>query len=124
MDAAPVATDRAGALARIGGIMAALILVFLTAVAIIAMLDVTDLTPCGDVGSDLSKLNDQGECFDGSGGKKTITLALGWPGAVLAGLSVVLMLAFAIRGRGIRAAVLTIAAAAALFGLGILIGSV
>lgn len=115
---------KAGALARVGAVVAALVLAFLAAVAIVAMLDITDLTPCGDVGSDLSKLNDEGECFDGSSGKKTIALILGWPGAALAALSVLLMLAFAIRGRGGRTAGLTIVAGAVLFGLAILIGSV
>ncbi|MBA2524116.1 MAG: hypothetical protein H0V25_12430 [Solirubrobacterales bacterium] len=127
MEASAASADRpprARAVLRIGAVVAALILTFLAAVAVIAMLDITDLTPCDDVGTDIFKLNDKGECFDGSSTKKAVTLAFGWPGAVLACLSVLLMLAFAIRGRGIRTAVLTIAAAAALFGLGVLIGSV
>lgn len=111
-------------MARIGAILAALVLAFLAAVAVVAMLDVTDLTPCGDVGNDLSKLNDEGKCFDGSSGKKTIALILGWPGAALAVLSVLLTLGFAIRGRGGRTALLTVIAGAVLFGLAILIGSV
>ncbi len=109
---------------RILAVLAALVLAFLAAVAVIAMLDITDLNPCMDANKDPSLLNDQGECFDGSSTRKTLSLILGWPGAVLAVLSVPLMLAFAIRGRGGRSAIGVVVLGAVLFGLAILIGSI
>ena len=104
--------------------IATLVLLFGAAVAIIAMLDVSGLTPCGDVGNDVSKLSSDGTCFDGSGTRKAITLVLGWPGAALAALSVLLMAGVAIRGRGTSLAIVAVVAGAVLFGLAILVGSV
>lgn len=119
---APAELPRAGIGLRLLAILAALILAFLAAVAIVAMSEIGELTPCGEVES-AAQLNDKGECFDGGSTKKTISLVLGWPGAVLAALSVLLMLAFAVRGRGGRMAVGCVFAAAMLFGLSILVGS-
>ena len=115
---------KAGAGARILALVGAVILLFLAAVAVIAMVDIGDLTPCEDVGTDISLLNEDGECFDGSSAKKTISLVLGWPGAILACVSVLLALGFAIRGRGGRLLIKVVAAAAVLFGLSILVGSI
>jgi hypothetical protein len=86
------------------------------------MADISSLTPCDDV-TNLSQLNSEGECFDGSSAKKTISLILGWPGAVLAVVSVLLAIAFVIRGRGGRMLAMSIGGAVVLFGLSILVGS-
>ena len=108
-------------MARVGAVILALVLAFITAVAVVVMLDIGELTPCDDVSS-LSQLNDDGECFDGSSGSKTIALILGWPGTVLAGIAALMALAFAIRGYGGRPLVLVIVAAAVLLGLSLIIG--
>ena len=44
------------------------------------MIDIGELTPCSEIGSDISLLNEDGECFDGSDSERTISLVLGWPG--------------------------------------------
>lgn len=114
--------ENAGAGARLGVAVLALALLFLAAVAVVAMADISSLTPCDDV-TEISQLNDEGECFDGSSAKKVITLIFGWPGAILACLSVLLAAAFVVRGRGARPLGLSIAGAVILFGLSILIGA-
>jgi hypothetical protein len=116
------APRKAGAGMRILAVLLAVGLAFVTAVAVIVVLDIGDLTPCQDVGNDISKLNADGECFDGSATAKTISLVLGWPGAILAGLATLLALGFAIRGYGGRRLIAVIVAAAVLLGLALLIG--
>lgn len=113
---------KAGALARIGAVLLALVLAFVAAVAFVVMIDIGELTPCAEIGSDLSLLNDEGECFDGSDSEKTISLVLGWPGAFVAALAALLALAFAVRGRGGRPLLIAIVAGAVLLGLSLLIG--
>ncbi len=123
--APPAATgdsEKAGAGARLGVAVLALVLAFCAAVAVVAMADISSLTPCDDVTS-LSQLNSEGECFDGSSAKKVISLIFGWPGAILAVISVLLAIAFVIRGRGGRILAISIGGAVVLFGLSILIGS-
>lgn len=56
--------------------------------------------------------------------RQTLTLIVGWPGAALAVASVLLALAFVVRGRGGRLAIGAILAGAVLFGLSILVGSI
>ena len=120
--ATPATAPKAGALARIGTVLLALVLAFVAAVAFVVMIDIGELTPCSEIGSDLSLLNDDGECFDGSDSEKTISLVLGWPGAFAAALAALLALAFAIRGRGGRPLLIAIVAGAILLGLRLLIG--
>lgn len=115
--------EKAGVGARLGVAVLALVLLFLAAVAVIAVVDISNLTPCQDVTS-LSQLDSDGQCFDGSGAKKLIVMILGWPGAILACVSVLLAVAFVIRGRGGRMLVTTIGAAVVLFGLSIIIGAI
>jgi hypothetical protein len=116
------APPKAGAGMRILAVLLALVLAFVTAVAVMVMLDIGELTPCEDVGNDLSKLNDEGECFDGSSTTKLVSLVLGWPGTVLAGLATLLALGFAIRGYGGRRLITVIVAGAVLLGLALIIG--
>lgn len=113
---------KAGAGPRVLALVAALGLAFAAAVAIVAMILIGDTTPCADVTSP-ADLNDDGECFDGSSTKKLIALVLGWPGAVLLGVSVLLALGFTITGRGGRRLITVAVAGAVLFGLSILAGS-
>ena len=116
------APRKAGAGMRILAVILALALAFVTAVAVIVVLDIGELTPCEDVGNDITLLNDEGECFDGSSTAKTISLVLGWPGAILAGVATLLALGFALRGYGGRRLITVIVAAAVLLGLALLIG--
>lgn len=118
----PATAPRAGGLARIGAVLLALVLAFVAAVAFVVMIDIGELTPCSEIGSDLSLLNDEGECFDGSDSSKTISLVLGWPGAFVAALAALLAFAFAVRGRGGRPLLIAIVAGAVLLGLSLLIG--
>ena len=114
--------SKAGAGLRALAVILALVLAFVTAVALIVMLDIGELTPCDDVGNDLSKLNEDGECFDGSSTTKLIALIFGWPGTLLAGVATLLALGFAARGRGGRQLAQVIVASAVLLGLSLLIG--
>lgn len=113
---------KAGVLARVLGVVGALVLAFLAAVAVIAMLDIASLTPCYDANRDLNFTGT--ECFDGSSKRQILSLALGFPGALLAVISVGLALAFVIRGRGLRPLLITVVVGAVLFGLSILVGSI
>jgi cytochrome bd-type quinol oxidase subunit 2 len=88
---------RAGALARIGALLLALILLFIAAIAASMMARITDTPPCED-----TSLFFSGECFDGSGGAKVVSLVTGWPAACLIGVSCVLAFAFMLRGRNGR----------------------
>ena len=119
--ATPAAPRKAGGLVRVGAVVLALVLAFITAVAVVVMLDIGELTPCDDV-TNITQLNDDGECFDGSSSSKTIALIVGWPGTVLAGLATLMALAFAIRGYGGRPLVMVIIAGAVLLGLSLIIG--
>ena len=116
------APRKAGAGLRILAVVLALALAFVTAVAVIVMLDIGELTPCEDVGNDITKLNDEGECFDGSSTTKLISMVLGWPGTILAGLATLLALGFAARGYGGRRLITVIVAAAVLLGLALIVG--
>lgn len=122
----PTATpesDKAGAGPRVLAVLAALVLAFAAAVAILAMILIGDTTPCADVDSP-ADLNEDGECFDGSSTKKLIALALGWPGAILLAVSVLAGLAFTITGRGGRRFIGVAVVGAVLFGLSIAAGSI
>lgn len=123
MEASPTTTaPKAGALARIGVFLLALVLAFITAVAVIVMLDIGETATCDDVIAGKADFNSDNECYDGSSTVKTIALVLGWPGSVLAGLATLLALGFVVTGRGGRRLMLTIAAAAILLGLSLIIG--
>ena len=117
----PPDPGRAGVGARIAAVLLALVLAFITAVGVVAMIDIAELTPCEDVVS-AADLNDEGECFDGSDTGKTLAMIFGWPGTILAGIATLLALGFAIRGRGGRPLLIAIIGAAVLLGLSILIG--
>jgi len=111
--------EKAGKGARFLALLIALVLAFLAAVAVVASIEITDLTPCDDV----TGAQPFEECFDGSSTEKIASLVFAWPGAILAVLAVLLTLAFVVRGRGGQTAIKVTVAAAVLFGLGILVGS-
>lgn len=121
--AATPESDKAGAGPRVLAVLAALVLAFAAAVAILAMILIGDTTPCADV-TGPADLNEDGECFDGSSTKKLIALVLGWPGAILLAVSVLAGLAFTITGRGGRRFVGIAVVGAVLFGLSIAAGSI
>ena len=80
-------TSKAGALARVGAVILALVLAFITAVMVIAMLDINDTATCADVDAGIAQLNEDLECYGGSDSTKTIAVVLGLAGAALAGLA-------------------------------------
>ena len=100
----------------------ALVLAFIAAVAIMVMADIGSTATCEDVFAGKADFNDDNECYDGSSTTKLIALVLGWPGAILAAVSVLLALGFAIRGYGGRTLLQVIIAAAVLLGLSLIIG--
>lgn len=106
------------------GVVLALALAFACAVMIIAMADIGETPTCDDVLSGEAALPADGECFDGSSTQKTISLVLGWPSGVLAGIAALLALFFAATGRQGRLVLQLTGAAVVLGGLSILIGSV
>jgi hypothetical protein len=109
-------------------VVLALVLGFGAAVMIAVAVDIGDTAPCDDRQAVLEsgQLDEQGryECFDGSSGQKTASLVLMWPGGVAGAVAALAALAFAIRGRGGSLVARLTAAAVALSGLGILVGSV
>lgn len=106
------------------GVLLALALAFACAVMIVAMSEIGDTPTCDDILSGEAALPSDGECFDGSSGQKTASLALGWPSGVLAGIAALLALYFAGAGRRGRLLLQLTGAAIVLGGLSILIGSV
>jgi hypothetical protein len=119
---APSGPRKAGALARVGAVILAVILAFITAVMVIAMLDINDTATCEDVAAGLALPNDDLECYDGSKTNRTISVILGLAGAAFAGLATLLALAFAVRGYGGRPLVGAIIVGAVLIALALIIG--
>jgi hypothetical protein len=122
--APPAAEGKATGGWRALGIVLALALAFACAVMVIAMADIGETPTCDDVLSGEAALPEDGECFDGSSTQKTISLILGWPSGVLAGIAAVLALFFAATGRQGRLVLQLTGAAVVLGALSILIGSV
>ena len=115
--------DRASGGWRALAVVLALALAFACAVMVVAMGEIADTTPCDEVRS-TADLTDEGECFDGSSTQKTISLVLGWPSAVLAGIAVLIALYFAVTGRRGRLLLTVTGAAIVLGGLSIGAGSI
>jgi hypothetical protein len=106
------------------GVLLALALAFACAVMVIAMADIGDTPTCDDVLSGKAALPSDNECFDGSSTQKTITLVLGWPSGVLAGIAALFALYFAATGRRGRTMLQVVAVAVVLGALSIGIGSI
>jgi hypothetical protein len=106
------------------GVVLALALAFACAVMVIAMADIGDTPTCDDVLSGQAALPSDNECFDGSSAQKTISLVLGWPSGVLAGLAALFALYFAATGRRGRQLMQLVAVAIVLGALSIGIGSI
>ncbi len=109
---------------RVLGVLLALALAFACAVMIVAMSDIGSTPTCEDVLSGAEALPSDGECFDGSSGKKTVSLILGWPSGILAGLAALMALYFAVTGRRGRLLLQLTGAAIALGAASILVGSI
>ena len=99
-----------------------LVLAFGCAILIVSMVDIGETPTCHDVRFNGASPND-GQCFSGSSLQKTISLVLGYPSGVIAGVAALLALGFAITGRRGRLTVALTALAVCLGALGILIGS-
>jgi hypothetical protein len=114
--AAPATDDgKAGAGARIGAVLLALVLALICAVAIGVMADVGDKGTCDE----LNAVTGIHECYDFSESVKPIVLGAGWIGAVLAGVAALMALVFTIRGRGGRILALTTVAAVSFLAISI-----
>jgi hypothetical protein len=115
--------DRASGGWRALAVVLALALAFACAVMVIAMADIGD-TP---IQEDCVTPLEGGTCteyFDGSSAQKTVTLVLGYPSGVLAGIAALLALFFAATGRQGRLLLQLTGAAIVLGAASILIGSV
>ena len=91
---------------------------------VIAMSDIGSTPTCEDVLTGQAALPSDGECFDGSSTQKTISLILGWPSGVLAGLAALLAIYFAATGRRGRLVLQLTGAAVVLGALSIIVGSI
>jgi hypothetical protein len=103
------------------GVVFALVLAFAAAVMILVAVDIGDTPTCDDV---LSGEAFSVDCFDGSSGQKTISVALAWGSGIAGAIAAFLALAFAVTGRRGRLLVQVAGLAILLGGLSILIGSV
>jgi hypothetical protein len=122
---APVDEDKAGGGWRALGVLLALALAFACAVMVIAMVDIGGTPRCDDPAGIAEALAEgENECFDGSSTQKVLTLVLGWPSGILAGIAALLALYFAATGRRGRLLLQLTAAAIALGVLSIVIGSI
>ena len=121
----PASEDTASGGWRALGVVLALALAFACAVMAIAMADIGDTPRCDDRAALAEAIAEgEDECFEGSSAQKTISLALGWPSAAVAGFAALLALFFTATGRYGRLVLQLTAAAVALGALSILIGSV
>ena len=119
----PAGEEKASGGWRALGVLLALALAFACAVMIVAMVEISDTPTCDDILSGAAALPSDNECFDGSGGQKTISLVLGFPSGVLAGIAALAALFFAATGRNGRLLMQLTGAAIVLGGLSILVGS-
>jgi hypothetical protein len=117
--AAPSDDEKATTGWRLLGVVLALALAFASAVMVIAMLDIGD-TPLRD---DCAADPDCTEYFDGSQAQKTISLILGWPSGVLAGVAAFVALYFAATGQQGQLLLRLTGTAIVLGGLSILVGA-
>ena len=118
------APERPGAGWRVLAVILFLALAFACAVMVIAMADIGDTPTCADVRSGAAPLPSDLECFDGSSTQKTISLILGWPSGILAGIAALGALFFAITGRAGRLVLQLTAAAIVLGAASLIIGSI
>jgi hypothetical protein len=113
---------------RLLGIVLALALAFACAVLVIAMLDIGDTPRCDDPAALEEERAETGElvieCFEGSQAQKVISLVLGWPSGILAGIAALVALFFAATGRHGQLLLRLTGTAIVLGGLSILIGSI
>ena len=86
------------------GVLLALALCFACAVMVAAMSDIAGTPTCHDISAGQAAIPSSGECLSGSSLQKAITLGIGWPSGVIAGLGGLVTLAFAITGRLARLA--------------------
>jgi hypothetical protein len=125
---APSDDDKATTGWRLLGVLLALALAFACAVMVIAMLDIGDTPRCDDPAAleeERAETDDLViECFDGSQAQKVISLVLGWPSAILAGIAALVALFFAATGRQGQLLLRLTGTAIVLGGLSILIGSI
>ena len=105
-------------------VLLAVALAFASAVMVIAMSDIGSTPTCEDVLTGQAALPSDHECFDGSSTKKTISLILGWPSGVLAGLAALLAIYFAATGLRGRLVLQMTGAAVVLGALSIIVGSI
>jgi hypothetical protein len=110
------------------GVVLALALAFACAVMVIAMVGVGGDPRCDDQAAieseALENPGEEIECFDGSSAQKAITLVLGWPSGILAGIAALVALYFAATGSRGRLMLQLTGAAIVLGVLSILIGSI
>jgi hypothetical protein len=116
--------DRAGGGWRALGVVLALALAFACAVMVIAMADIGDTPTQEDCVAENVEGGSCTEYFDGSSAQKTITLVLGYPSGVIAGIAALLALFFAATGRQGRLLLQLTGVAIVLGAASILIGSV
>ena len=123
--AGPADEGKAGGGWRALAVVLALALTFACAVMVIAMADIGDTPRCDDPeGIAQAIAEGETECFDGSSAQKTITLILGWPSGILAGIAALVALFFAFTGRQGPLLLRLTGAAIVLGVLSILIGSI
>jgi hypothetical protein len=113
---------------RLLGVLLALALAFACAVMVVTQVDIGDTPRCDDPAAleeERAETDDLViECFDGSQTQKVISLVLGWPSAILAGIAALLALFFAATGRQGQLLLRLTGTAIVLGGLSILIGSI
>ena len=123
--AGPADEGKAGGGWRVLAVVLALALAFACAVMVIAMADIGDTPRCDDPEGIAQALAEgETECFDGSSAQKTISLVLGWPSGILAGIAALVALFFASTGRHGPLLLRLTGAAIVLGVLSILIGSI
>lgn len=113
----PAAEEKSGTGLRIGAVALAIALAIVCAVGIAVMIDVSDVGVCEDVVL-------AAECYDFSGSAEPFVLIFGWAGSVVAGLTALGALAFAIRGRGGRPVLIGTGIAVVLLAISVIIARV
>jgi hypothetical protein len=124
LEASSVDQGRTGVACRALAVLVGLALGFGCAVMAAAMSDIGSTPTCHDVSSGKAAIPPGGECFSGSSLQKAITLGLGWPSGVVAGVAGLVAMAFSITGRRGPLGLVLAGVAILLGGLSVLLGSV
>jgi hypothetical protein len=116
--------ERGGGVWRALAVVLFLLLLFGSAIMIVAAADIAGTTLCSDVTLQDAVRDPNGECFDGSSIQKVLSVAIGFLAGGIGAIAALLAIAFTFTGRRGRLVVIATVAAIVLAGISIGVGSI